>query len=129
MTQTYETADKTKSCKEIGKEIRETIKKLYPKVKLSVVTDYNHISVYLLESPFNVTVLQETLNSGYTPVNRYYYETDERLTPKCIELFNEIDKVIKKYFWDESDSMTDYFHCAFYFDYEIGKWDKHFKLI
>jgi hypothetical protein len=52
---------------------------------------------------------------------------------KYEEFFNKIIEIIKTapfkagvgdLWFDESDSMTDYFHTAYYMSIGIGKWDK-----
>jgi hypothetical protein len=48
-------------------------------------------------------------------------------------LFDRINKIIQtapanaeggRAWFDKSDSMTDYFHTAFYYDIQVGKWDR-----
>ena len=53
---------------------------------------------------------------------------DETIYKKA---FNEIEKEVKKAlgWFDDSDSMTDYFHTAFYFKLSFAKWDKDYKII
>ena len=31
--------------------------------------------------------------------------------------------------FDKSDAMTDYFHTAYYFHLNIGRWDKPYQLV
>ena len=112
----------SKSTKEIGKEIK-TLQQIKG-VKLSVICDYNHISVSLMEAPFEVYV--EGYENEGRGVNHYSFMENKNLTKEAKLVFQMVDEIIKKYHWDESDSMTDYFHCAFYYSYGIGKWDKPF---
>jgi hypothetical protein len=115
-----------KPCKEIAKEIKLHISKLFPKVKLSIVTSYSHIDLYILES--NQDILLDYKVNGRN-INQYYYKTDENITPHGKEVIDAIHSIILKYHWDKSDSQSDYFHCAFYYNYNVGKWDKPFKLV
>jgi len=110
--------------KEIAKEIRTTLKELNG-VKLSVTSDYNHIQVNIMEAPFNVYINND-MESG--SVNHYSYMNSESLTTEAKTVFQLVDEIILKYHWDKSDAMTDYFNCAFYYSYEIGKWDRPFIL-
>ena len=73
---------------------------------------------------------------GYFSVNPYYI--DEARYGANAALFTKIVEIIKtapakaeggEAWFDESDSMTDYFHTAFYFDVEVGKWDKPYAQV
>lgn len=50
---------------------------------------------------------------------------------KTGKMIAEIEKAIKKIgnWYDRSDSMTDYFETAFYYNINVGSWDKPYKLI
>ncbi|SFP01942.1 hypothetical protein [Hydrogenimonas thermophila] len=52
-------------------------------------------------------------------------------TGKTGKMIAEIEKAIRKIgnWYDRSDSMTDYFETAFYYDIDVGSWDKPYKLI
>lgn len=65
---------------------------------------------------------------GHTDINRYWYETNFD-DPAMKSFFKQIFAIMLEKHWDESDSMTDYFHCAYYADLKIGVWDKAFKIV
>lgn len=57
----------------------------------------------------------------YTDLNQYHLYQYGRFE----KLFEKIIKVMKSQNWfDDSDSMTDYFHTAYYLHLSIGKWNK-----
>jgi hypothetical protein len=113
-----------KSCKEIGKEIKQTLGQLKG-VKLSVTTEYDHISVELLQAPWPAF----TTSEKHAQINPYYYKEWDQLTMEAKVFFQMVDEIINKYYYDNSDPMTDYFDCAFYYGYGVGKWDKDFKIV
>lgn len=113
-----------KLTKEIGKEIKTEIQKLKG-VKLSVKTDSNNIDVNIMAAPFKL-LLDE---SGYQQINHYYYNESDKLTREGKIIFQLIDEIIKKYYWDKSDIQSDYFNCAFYYNYAVGRWNKPFQLV
>jgi len=39
-------------------------------------------------------------------------------------VLHKMHDVARNGWWDKSDTMTDYFHCAYYYDIAIGKWNK-----
>jgi hypothetical protein len=112
-----------KSTKEIAKELRDTLKKLNG-VKVSVVSDYNHIRVSLMQAPFQA--FTDANAKQYASVNQYSYKESESITVDTKVFFQLVDEVIKKHHWDKSDVQSDYFHCAFYYSYNVGQWDKPF---
>lgn len=57
-------------------------------------------------------------------VNQYHYKNSgfrEQYTEYGIQVIDWIMEIILKYHWDESDSQSDYFHCAFYYHIDISK--------
>jgi hypothetical protein len=56
-------------------------------------------------------------------VNPYWYQ--EHYTGDAKEFLSEVlDAMYGKDYFDESDIMTDYFHCSHYVSVNIGHWDK-----
>jgi hypothetical protein len=56
-------------------------------------------------------------------VNPYWYQ--EHYTGNAKEFLSEVlDAMYGKDYFDESDIMTDYFHCSHYVSVNIGHWDK-----
>ena len=67
------------------------------------------------------------ITDQYLDVNPYWYQ--EHFTGKCKAFFDEVFKAIKSADWyDESDAMTDYFNTAYYFDINVGRWNKPYQL-
>ena len=106
--------------KETVKDIREALKKEFPEIKFSVrKADHCALSVTIMKSPY--------FEDGiYRPINHYWIKesTDNEEQASVIQRIDEIIRETGNYF-DESDTMTDYFHCAFYYDIQVGKWDKN----
>jgi hypothetical protein len=59
-------------------------------------------------------------------VNHYYLNS--QFDGVALEFLQAVYAVISQGHWDESDSMTDYFHCSFYRGIHIGKWNKGYVL-
>lgn len=73
---------------------------------------------------------------GNIMVNQYHV-TEENYGPH-VEMFNKIFDIIRQApgtieggtaHFDDSDSMTDYFHCAYYFTLNVGSWDKPYQMV
>ena len=64
---------------------------------------------------------------SYTDVN--HYNIDNNFSGKSREILNKINEILHTDHFDKSDIMTDYFHCAWYVDINIGRWNKPYRLI
>lgn len=98
---------------EIAKLIRKDIKKKYPKLKVSVKTEYfaggSSINAYIKDFGFN------PINPGYDPGE---WASDvyniSMYTKKAENIMEEIKKIGNKYRYEDIDTMTDYFATSFY---------------
>jgi hypothetical protein len=111
--------------KEEVKNIREKLKTEFPKFKFSVSGGNSHkLSVAIVSGPEDFAGLLD--DRGCRDINHYHlhnYGNHETL-------FTKIINVMKSQNWfDDSDSMTDYFNVAYYFSLEIGRWDKPYTKI
>ena len=63
----------------------------------------------------------------YIQVNPYWYH--EHFTGRAKAFLAEvIPAMYGPDYFDESDAMTDYFHCSHYIDVNIGRWDQPYAL-
>jgi hypothetical protein len=61
-------------------------------------------------------------------VNPYWYQ--EHFTGVAKDFFDEVMAAVKSADWfDKSDIQTDYFNTAYYFDINVGRWDKAYELV
>ena len=112
---------------EYAKQIREDLKVLLPGLKFSVKTDYNSISISLMQAPKTVFI-RAFSTATYRQVNPYYIGDSEVLNAYGKEIFKAVSEIVKKYHWDESRAEIDYFSCAFYYSLNVGRWDKAFEV-
>ena len=115
--------------KEQVKQIREALKKEFPEIKFSVRKEnYSSVHVTILKSPYNFSDLPNYRPDSATSVNHFR-------VPDCVHrrLFEKILMIIKtgsdRTWFDKSDSMTDYFHVAFYIHLYVGHWEKGYEMI
>lgn len=108
--------------------IRGQLKEKFKGLKFSVRKQH-HSSVIVTIKAGNVDFSDILDDNGYAQINQYWLNR----TGKHEHLFEEIYKVIKtapasveggREWFDDSDSMTDYFHTAFYMSVNVGSWDK-----
>lgn len=59
-------------------------------------------------------------------VNHYYLDT--QFTGKALEYMEKAKDIMSADHWDKSDSQSDYFHCAYYMNMRVGRWNKGYKL-
>ena len=124
------------STKEVA-AIRGQLKEKFPQLKFSVRKQhYSSVIVTIKSGTVDFSDLvtkcyqDETIPfDGYYQTNQYWLDRMGKHQP----LFEEIYKVIKtapasveggREWFDDSDSMTDYFHTAFYMSVNIGSYDK-----
>ena len=120
------------------KQIRNALKERFGKdLKFSVRREhYSNVDISLVSG--NINFYDGSLDredkwnddapvnkfDGYAQINEYYTEN----YGKHKGLLNEIVHIVKtspdREWFDKSDAMTDYFHTAYYFNINIGKWDK-----
>lgn len=115
--------------KEIAKLIRTDLKNTFGKdIKFSVQTEY-----YSGGRSLNVKI-KETIRNYLNPLNiKFPNERHLIYTDEGNELIEQIENIINKYNYDNSDSMTDYFDVRFYshvwFDCDLKeKWEKEYEL-
>jgi Large polyvalent protein associated domain 29 len=126
--------------------IRADLKDAFPARdgwKLSVAkSDSNGIDVAILAGPVEFVAwdfdayarddtartMQEAKERGATrvvtagQVNEYWHH--EHFTPESSAVLARLIGIVAKEHWDKSDIQTDYFHCAFYMHFQIGRWGK-----
>jgi hypothetical protein len=102
------------------KNVRELLKATFPKFKFSVSGGNSlELKVAIMSGPEDFSEVLDDWKS--VDVNQYHlYQYG-----KFEKLFAKMFKVMKSQNWfDKSDAMTDYFHCAYYLNLSIGKWNK-----
>jgi len=108
--------------------IRGQLKAKFPQLKFSVRKQH-HSSVIVTIKSGTVDFSELLDEHGYAQTNQYWLSR----MGKHQALFEKIYEVIKtapasvpggRAWFDESDSMTDYFHTAFYMSVNIGSYDR-----
>ena len=126
------------STKEVA-AIRGQLKEKFPQLKFSVRKQHHSsVDVTIKSGTVDFSDLVTRCYQGETIPFDGYFQTNQywldRLG-KHQDLFEEIYKVIKtapasveggREWFDDSDSMTDYFHTAFYMSVNIGSYDKRY---
>jgi hypothetical protein len=118
------------------KEIRNTLKEEFgPDLKFGVKKESGGIAVRVTLKKGNVDFSDITGREGergYAQINQYHLSNYGDHRP----LFEDIINVIKKApgkaeggreWFDKSDAMVDYFHTAFYFNLNVGNFDKPYE--
>lgn len=105
--------------KEQAAAVRAELKKKFPKVRFSVrIEHYSTLHISIMESPYD-----------WSSVARYkdgHVKLSWR-SPKDYphsQFLEQIIEIAMRGNWDKSDSMTDYFNVGWYFDLEVGRWDR-----
>lgn len=95
--------------------------------QLDFISDFCDM-VKILNTAFEPEhVIQRVKSNGYIQVNQYYLDT--QFSDATLDYLQEAYKIMLDGHYDESDVMTDYFHCSWYNSIHIGAWDKPYKLL
>ena len=100
--------------------IRKTLKTQFPNCKFSVRKRGNiALSVAVMKSPYFEDGVNRQVNQYW--IDFHYEDQDDKRN-----FLNAVNNIIKSAgdWYDNSDSMTDYFDTAFYYDIEVGQFDK-----
>lgn len=116
--------------KEQTKILRDGIKEMYPECKWSVsfktYSGGGSIYVALMEAPFEVF---SNPNEHDTQIYFHSFGSETRFTPDALDMLKKVDQFIKSYRYDDSDGQMDYFDTNFYYHFDIGQYDKPFKVV
>ncbi|BCA80311.1 MAG: LPD29 domain-containing protein [Desulfuromonadales bacterium] len=121
------------------KEIRKALKEKFGKDFKFSVQRHHHssVNVSIMASPVDFSDLFKSdydKEHQHVQINHHWTEN----LGEHAELFDQIVEIIRtapgkavggQEWFDKSDSMTDYFHTAFYFNISVGQWDKPYQQI
>jgi hypothetical protein len=105
----------------IAVAMKPVLKKYGLKATLSV---HNHSSI-------SVNIKSGSIDFGgdNIQVNPYWLEDHYKDKPKALKALQEIKKALLVADWfDKSDIQSDYFHTAYYYHINVGKWNKPYEL-
>lgn len=113
----------------IASKVKPILKKYGMKGSLSV---RNHMAIVLTLTEGVIDFAKDgnmKLPFGYhLNINPYWYQ--EHFTGRSKQFLDEIIPAMKAAdYYDNSDAMTDYFDTAYYFDVNVGKWNKDYKVV
>jgi hypothetical protein len=131
--------DGSLNTKQIAALLRQYVKKLskFSGYKFSIRSDYNHIRVEITSIPDGVGLLNpDWCYCQHDPILRNVPYLDmpasaiKRFNSATQSIIDDIDAFLHSYNFDDSDSMTDYFHVNFYINVSVSSalTDKHYKL-
>lgn len=119
---------KGQSPEEVVNILRVWLKETYPRYKFSVTRKhYDSIGIYLIRADFEAFSKESECKCS-KQINHYHIEKDKDLTDRAREVMDNVYSFVNSYNFDDSDAMTDYFHCNFYLNMGIGTWEKPYKM-
>lgn len=133
----------TRSKKDIIKDARAELKKTLPAWTFSLTQPhYGSFHLNLMSGPTPALIPSDGWKDGdYAQLNHYSYMDDSRdinerchcngaqLTREAFAAIYMATKIVNAENWDESDIQTDYFHCNFYLQVAVGKWDRPYQVV
>ena len=126
--------------------IRKQLKAEMPEYKFSVKKHHHSsVTVAFMKGPAFAEYTyfdryageqKEGVLEGYEQLNHHHAE--RFYGEENAAIINKVEKIIKtapatvqggREWFDESDSMSDYFHTAFYMSIHVGQWDKPYQAV
>ena len=108
---------------ETVRNIRNALKAEFPEVKFSVRKDgFSSVNVNIMKAGFDIP-------EGSRNVNHYWIDSHFGHDEELCKFLKRVDEIIRTEgnWYDNSDSMTDYFDTAFYYHIQFGKWDRPYQ--
>lgn len=122
--------------KEDKKKLDLQVKQLAKQYQVKLSTSCQHYSIYVIKlqsSPFAFDYKVKGYNGEMfrpSEINYHWLNDNQSLTDKEKEFLTKIKKIVfskDNGFYDESDSMTDYFHTAWYLSIKLGTDNKPYN--
>lgn len=126
--------------KEIAAEVRQQLEAELPDWRFSVTTKTftggASICVRLMAGP--LPVLEG--GAGHAQLNHYSFlqphfpgrieriSNGHRLTEAGWRILEHATKILASHHWDESNVQADYFHCNFYINMGVGRWNRPYQV-
>jgi hypothetical protein len=150
--------DSSLPLKEIAKIVRGYVKGVYPTWKFSITTHYasmcQELSVSVMEGPVDIFDKEKIREAARKEAWRWPDQTTEDKSYKTMlevaygerahiqqwehydwftdaaqKVLDDVYHLVQSYNRSDCDSMIDYFDVNFYTSFDIGKWDKPFKVV
>lgn len=111
------------------RRIRNALKAAYPNLKFSVrKEDCTNVHVAILKGDLDLLSLFDASTITHYDVNPYHTHQYGKFVP----LFEDILRIMKtapeKQWYNNSDSMIDYFDIAYYIHLTVGRWNKPYEV-
>ena len=98
----------------------------YPTIKYSLsVRDHSTIDCVITKGPQFI----DPESKGNFGVNHYHIDRQFENQPEARKVLNLINDCLHIGHYDNSDTQTDYFDCAWYVSVGVGRWDKNFEVV
>jgi len=106
----------------IAAKVKPILKKYGLKGSLSV-HNYSSISLNIKSGPID-------FGGNRIQVNHYWLDDHYADRPVALAALKELKQaMLAADYYDRSDAMTDYFDTAYYYNINVGRWDKPYELV
>jgi len=108
-------------------DVRETLKKEFPKIKFSVRRNGSStISVSIMSAPIDMLIQEDGVGKSYQQVNHFYIGDHYNEYPKIRDVLQKVYSIMNNGNRTICED-ADYGNVpSFYCDLSIGQWDKPF---
>ena len=112
---------------DVKKKLAPAIKAVLKKYKVKASIAVRHHSTLVVNIKEGAVPFKP---SDHYQVNEYHYENHYADNPTLVSFLDELISAMKgPDYFNNDDSMTDYYHRSHYTDINFGKWDQPYKVV
>lgn len=116
---------------EVIEKVRASLKAKYPAKKgwkFSVTgVRTSSINVKVMKAPESAK-----LPELHMDINQYWIKENAEScgwSPEFVKLAEDMNEIVHVDHWDKSEIQTDYFHCSYYINIGVGKWNRDCEIV
>ena len=115
---------------QMTKAVRSALKAKFSDMKFSVRKNSNSSTLYITILSSKVDLTDDLQGDKYNEINHYHMENynHSKLYKKILAEMKKATASAGGAYFDDSESQTDYFHCAYYYSLSLGDYEKAYTV-
>ena len=116
---------------DVIEKVRKSLKEQYPSKKgwkFSVTgRNTSSLNIRVMKAPESAK-----LPEAHMDINQYWIKENavsNGWSPEFVALAEKMNEIAHVDHWDKSEIQTDYFHCAYYINLSVGRWNRPVEIV
>ena len=116
---------------QMTKAVRRALRVKFADMKFSVRKNAHSSTLYITILSSKVDLTDDLQGDKYNEINHYHVEhyNHSKLYKEILAEMMKATASAGSAYFDDSDSQTDYFHCAYYYSLSVGDYENHYKVV